>query len=111
MTDTLSSPANSPTALHHAIGISVSYASMLLSGKKIPPLDLALRIWEVNGLKLGRLAEASDDDIAVLRRLAASVPGPEGGAAPPPFSSACPSSSGGAGEAAATSETTAEAAE
>lgn len=66
-------PAKSPSlnARLMGVGISHSYASMILSGARTPPLPLAIRIFQQTGLKFGLLVGASDQQIDVL----ASVPG------------------------------------
>lgn len=58
-----------PTELKEAMGISLSYASMILNGRREPPVALALRIHSRFGVKLGCLTSASDNDIAALRRV------------------------------------------
>lgn len=60
--------ALTPTKLSQAVGVSVPYASQLLAGKRIPPQAMALRIYRATGRKLGPIATASDDEIAVLER-------------------------------------------
>lgn len=45
------------------------YASQLLSGARTPSRKLALAIFERTGLRLGALADLSDDDIATLARI------------------------------------------
>lgn len=60
-----------PTALAKAVGISVGYASLLLSDAKTPPLDLAVRIFRETGWRSGPLVDAPEDEIAVLERYVA----------------------------------------
>jgi transcriptional regulator with XRE-family HTH domain len=69
------SEAITPTKLAEAAGISVPYASMILSDsddpnkKRVPPLALAIKIFRTTGLKTGPIAAASDDDIEVMARV------------------------------------------
>ncbi len=60
-----------PTDLASDLDVSVAYASQLLSGARTPSLELALRFFDKAGVKLGPLVDASETDIATLRRLAA----------------------------------------
>jgi transcriptional regulator with XRE-family HTH domain len=60
-----------PTDLAAKLEVSVAYASQLLSGARIPSLELALRFFDKGGVKLGPLVGATDEEIATLRRLAA----------------------------------------
>jgi hypothetical protein len=53
------------------LGISVPYASQLLSGARKPSLELALRYFDIAAIRLGPLAAASDEEIATLRKLVA----------------------------------------
>lgn len=64
-------PAMRPTDLAAKLEISVPYASQLLSGARVPSISLALGIFDKSGLKLGPLANATDEEIEMLRRLAA----------------------------------------
>lgn len=61
-----------PTKLSEAVGISVPYASQLLSdvpGKRRRPSQaMAIRIWRATGHKLPPISDASDEEIAVLER-------------------------------------------
>jgi hypothetical protein len=56
-----------PTELSDAAGISVSYASMILSGDRTPPLGRALSIYDKTGLLFGPLTGKSEVEIAGLR--------------------------------------------
>lgn len=56
------------TTLSRAVEISKAYASGILSGKKALPQALAIRIFRATGHKLGVIAHATDDEIAVLER-------------------------------------------
>lgn len=58
-----------PKALVEAVNISPSYASMILSGDRPLPLPLAISIWRKLGVKMGPIAEASDNDIEAAARL------------------------------------------
>jgi transcriptional regulator with XRE-family HTH domain len=60
-----------PTDLAEMIGVSVAYASQLLSGARKPSLELALKYFDSAGVRLGPLVGASDAEIATLRKLAA----------------------------------------
>lgn len=60
-----------PTDLAEKLGISVAYASQLLSGARKPSLELALSFFDKAGVRIGPLEGATDDEIATLRRLAA----------------------------------------
>jgi transcriptional regulator with XRE-family HTH domain len=56
-----------PTELAAALGISVSYASQLLSGaRSTGSSDIALGAFRLFGLKLGLLADMTDDDVSKL---------------------------------------------
>jgi DNA-binding transcriptional regulator YdaS (Cro superfamily) len=57
-----------PTALAKAIGVSVPYASQLLSGTRTPPVPTAISIFRKTGLKLGPIAQATPEEIDVLER-------------------------------------------
>lgn len=60
-----------PTDLAAKLGVSVAYASQLLSGTRKPSLELALKYYDIAGIALGPLVGATDAEIATLRRLAA----------------------------------------
>lgn len=60
-----------PTDLAAKLSVSVAYASQLLSGARVPSLELALRLFDRAGVKLGPLVGATDEEIATLRKLAA----------------------------------------
>lgn len=67
----MSEPADeqlTPTKLAQAIEVSVPYASQILSGARTPSMQVALRIFHATGRRLGVIAEATDEDIAVLSR-------------------------------------------
>lgn len=57
-----------PTSLSKAIGVSMPYASQILSGKRPPQVPMAVRIYRATGHKLGPIANASEDEIAVLEQ-------------------------------------------
>ena len=57
----------SPTELASAAGISLSFASMLLSGERQPSLRNALKIYDSTGLKLGILEGQPETVIESLR--------------------------------------------
>lgn len=50
-------------------GISVSYASMILSGQRPPSLTTAISIFRKTGRKFGPIATATDEDIEVMERV------------------------------------------
>ena len=61
-----------PTELARRVGISVPYASQLLSGARdAPSLELALQIYDASGLQLGMLKGLKADEITVMRKAAA----------------------------------------
>lgn len=64
-------PGIRPTDLSAKIGVSVAYASQLLSGARKPSLELALKYFDAAGIRLGPLVGATDEEIATLRKLAA----------------------------------------
>lgn len=51
------------------MGISESYASQLVNGRRVPSMPLALRIHHEIGAKLGPLDGVDDADIPALRRV------------------------------------------
>lgn len=57
-----------PTELSGAAGISVSYASMILSGGRQPSLSRALSIYDKTGLQFGLLKGASQETIEEMRK-------------------------------------------
>ena len=58
-----------PTLLARLCGISVPYASQILSGARELPRELAVRIYRETGHKLGPLVGASERDIKALERI------------------------------------------
>ena len=58
-----------PKELVDALGISPSYASMILSGERIPPPGLAATIFAKLNLKLGIFEGLSDEDAEVAVRI------------------------------------------
>jgi len=61
-----------PSKVSEAAGISPSYASMILNGRRQPPLGTALKIYDTTGLQVGLLASLTPDEIETLgRKLAA----------------------------------------
>jgi len=58
-----------PTRLSAATGISLPYASQIISGKRAPSRPLAIRLYRMTGRKFGPIAHLSEDDIAVLERI------------------------------------------
>ena len=61
----------SPTDLAKRARISVPYASQLLKGRRMPSLELALRIYGETGVQLGLLEGLTPDEIDVMRKAAA----------------------------------------
>jgi hypothetical protein len=61
-----------PTQLSKAVGISVPFASQLLSDppKRNPSLEKAFQIYDLTGLQLGALANLTAKEIEMQRRLA-----------------------------------------
>lgn len=57
-----------PSELAKEAGISVPFASQVISGVKPLPRSLAIRIYRWKGLKLGPIAQATSEEIAVLER-------------------------------------------
>jgi plasmid maintenance system antidote protein VapI len=56
-----------PTRLAEALGISVPYASQILNGTRTRcSSEIALAAFRTFGLKLGLLADMTDDDVAKL---------------------------------------------
>jgi hypothetical protein len=58
-----------PTELQVRAGISKGYASDLLAGNKTPSPAKALHIMRTTGLKLGPIANLTDDEIALLEKM------------------------------------------
>lgn len=70
--DTEASPETvRPTDLAEKLGCSVAYASQLLSGARVPSIPRALEIFDKAGVKIGPLKDATDEEIATARKLAA----------------------------------------
>lgn len=57
-----------PTVLSDMLGISVPYASQLLGGSREWTRALAIKAYRASGVKIGPIAEATDDEINVLER-------------------------------------------
>lgn len=60
--------ALTPTRLARIGGVSVPFASQVLSGEKGWPRRLAIRVWRETQQKFGPIADASDEDITVLEK-------------------------------------------
>ena len=60
-----------PSQLSDKAGISLSYASMILSGDRTPPLKTALKIFDATGLALGPLKGLTQQEIEPLLKTAA----------------------------------------
>jgi len=59
-----------PTDLASAMGWSVPYASQVLTSARPPTLSTALKVFDKTGVKIGPVEQASDDEIALLRKFA-----------------------------------------
>lgn len=55
--------------LASVVGISMSYASEILSAKRAPSRSLAIAIYRKTGRKFGPIAGLSDADIDTLERI------------------------------------------
>ena len=62
---------DTPTKLAAAAGISVPYASQIMSGRRIPTLALALSIFRKTGCKFGPLLGLPDEVIDQVEAAAA----------------------------------------
>lgn len=64
-----------PKAVADAIGISKSYASMILAGRQAPSLRVAAKIFDAFGERVGPLSNLTDEEAArvtgILDRMAA----------------------------------------
>jgi len=61
-----------PTELSDKSGISLGYASMLLSGERLScSLEIAFKIYDATGLQFGILKDLTPDQIEPLRKKAA----------------------------------------
>jgi transcriptional regulator with XRE-family HTH domain len=58
-----------PTELADRAGISLPYASQILSGARSPSLTMAIGIFRKTGLKFGPIAQATPEDIEVMARV------------------------------------------
>lgn len=71
-----------PTDLAALLEVSVPYASQLLTGARVPSIPLALRIFDKAAIKLGPIANATDEEIETVRRMTpAETPRDEAAAA------------------------------
>lgn len=61
--------ALTPAVLKDAVGISPSYAHMILSGERTPAMPLAITIFRKTGRKFGPISQATDEEIDVLERV------------------------------------------
>ena len=57
-----------PTDLAKDLGCSVPYASQLITGKRPRTVATALRIEEKTGHKFGPIANATDEEVNLLRK-------------------------------------------
>jgi hypothetical protein len=58
-----------PTDLHKAAGISVPYASQILTGARAPSRPLAIHIWRKTGWRHESIADLSDEHITMLEQI------------------------------------------
>lgn len=56
----------SPKALAETVNISPSYASMIISGSRTPPIALAVEIFRKAGWKPSNIAHLNEAQIAVV---------------------------------------------
>lgn len=75
------SKPDTPTAFASATGISVPYASQLLSGSRNPSRPLAIHLLRTTGWKHPVLAELSDEQIDMLEAVEPWAPRNEAAAA------------------------------
>jgi transcriptional regulator with XRE-family HTH domain len=54
-----------------ALGVSRSYASEIVNGKRNPSLHLAVKIYRKLGVKLGPIANATPAEISAIERVGA----------------------------------------
>ena len=71
--DATNPPKTRPVELASALGVSTTYASLLLAGKRPWTQALALRAWRATGHKLGGLEALTDADCEQLERLSLAV--------------------------------------
>lgn len=62
-----------PTELAKAVGISVPYAWQILNGKRPTTIDMALRIFDATGAKVGPIAGLSANEIKTARKIASAA--------------------------------------
>ena len=63
------SAESKPTEFAAAAGISASYASDILKGKRAPSAKKAIQIYRRTGRRFGILTGAADDEIARIEKL------------------------------------------
>ncbi|WP_168196019.1 helix-turn-helix transcriptional regulator [Novosphingobium sp. EMRT-2] len=63
-----------PTALAEASGISLPYASQIISGKRTPARSLAIHILRTTGWRHGSIAKLTDEQISTLESVDPWVP-------------------------------------
>lgn len=61
--------ANQLTTFAAKAGISVSYASQLVGGSRVPTLEKAAEIYHRTGRKFGVLVKASDEEAETVARV------------------------------------------
>lgn len=59
----------SPTKLAEGTGISISYASQIINGKRAPARPLAIHIFRKTGWRHGLIANLTDEQIATLEQV------------------------------------------
>lgn len=62
-----------PTSLSRAIGVSMPYASQILSGKRPPQVPMAIRIYRATGHRLGPITVATEEEITALEKHLAAL--------------------------------------
>lgn len=65
-----------PTDLHKAAGISVPYASQILSGTRAPSRSLAIHIMRTTDWRHESIADLTDEQIAMLEEIEPWKPQP-----------------------------------
>lgn len=60
-------------ALADMLSISISYATKLMTGHRPWTKFLAIELWRKTGLKVGPIAEATDDQIETLAQFEAKA--------------------------------------
>lgn len=61
-----------PTDLAQKLDISIPYASQLLTGARVPSLQLAVDMFDRSGVRIGPLKGKTDEQISTLREALAA---------------------------------------